>query len=122
MSITGESLQAVVCLFRISPESLFLELNEFNSENIGEDWNRGLLSPTVLSHLKLVEMKGVQGCNNELKIIEFLLKNAMLLEELVLFSCKQNSSSGKPVRHLRKFYNKIRTLPRTSSSIGFFFF
>ncbi|KAI3989970.1 hypothetical protein MKX01_003673 [Papaver californicum] len=65
----------------------------------------------MLSH-KFVEIKGVQGCDNELKIIEFLLKNAMVLEELVLFSCKENSSSGK----------LVRTLPRTSSSIGFFFF
>ncbi|OVA14426.1 F-box domain [Macleaya cordata] len=62
------------------------EINSNSPNNIGDDWEEaGLSLPCMLYHLKFVKIFGVKGCINELKFLEILLKNAMVLQQVVLY-------------------------------------
>ncbi|RZC75479.1 hypothetical protein C5167_050969 [Papaver somniferum] len=47
---------------------------ESNLAVIGDDWEAGLSSPGMLSHLEYVSIEKVEGCDAELKLLSFLLK------------------------------------------------
>ncbi|KAI3891756.1 hypothetical protein MKX03_020894, partial [Papaver bracteatum] len=91
-----------------------------NSVDVGEDWEAGLFSPGMLSHLEYVQIEEVEGCDAELKLLRFLLKNAENLEKVALFFC---SSVGSPdgVRQIEQFKDKLRAVPTASSIIQFVF-
>ncbi|RZC90610.1 hypothetical protein C5167_029740 [Papaver somniferum] len=78
MWFTRDSLRSIAYLLRNSPiiYSVVLTSMESNSEDIGTDWEAGLSLPGMLSRLKIVEIKAVVGCDSELKLLSFLLKNA----------------------------------------------
>ncbi|XP_026460145.1 uncharacterized protein LOC113360937 [Papaver somniferum] len=94
--------------------------NEFSSADDEDDWEAKLPLPHMLSQLKFVEIKDVQGCDNELKFLEFLFRNAMVLEELILFLCPSNNSSRKYDR-IANFSEKVKRLPRASPSVTMIF-
>ncbi|RZC45528.1 hypothetical protein C5167_038481 [Papaver somniferum] len=69
-----------------------------------------------LDHLRFVEIRGLLGHFNELKLVEIIFKKAVVLEKMLLFSCKK-STTGKC---LTTFGEKLLTLPRASSNITTF--
>ncbi|KAI3874319.1 hypothetical protein MKX03_019467 [Papaver bracteatum] len=74
----------------------------------------------MLSHLKYVEIKELQGCDNEVKLLQLLLGKAMVLEEVALFF---RSTAGSPGRvKLKRFRDKLGAVTRASSSTNMMFF
>ncbi|RZC57401.1 hypothetical protein C5167_004708 [Papaver somniferum] len=83
----------------------FLQLD---SEDDGEVVLSG---SCILSHLKYIEMREVKGCNNELIFLEFVLKNAIVLEEMVLYFCDAGSS---PSTNTRGVPDKLNVMKKFS--------
>ncbi|RZC45526.1 hypothetical protein C5167_038482 [Papaver somniferum] len=68
-------------------------------------------------HLRSVEIRGLTGqFNNELKFVEIMFKKAVILETMVLFSCKKSMTD----KRLITFREKLPTLPRASSNVATF--
>ncbi|KAI3867654.1 hypothetical protein MKX03_036564, partial [Papaver bracteatum] len=74
---------------------------------VGDDWDVGLSSMCMFSHLKFVEITEVEGCDNELKFLRFLLKYSMALEEVNLFFQSTSDLLDKG-RQLRRFKRNVR--------------
>ncbi|KAI3833336.1 hypothetical protein MKX03_028888, partial [Papaver bracteatum] len=87
--------------------------------DVDDDWEARLLLPCTLSHIKFVEIKQLRGCDNEFKFVEFLWKNGVVLEEVVLwfnyFSTKVSFPEQAAI--VKKFSKKLRTVPRGSSNL-----
>ncbi|KAI3887147.1 hypothetical protein MKX03_014160, partial [Papaver bracteatum] len=83
--------------------------------DVGDDWEAGLSVPGMLSQLKSIRFEEVEGCDAELKLLSFLLKNAKALQKVALLF---RSSSGARVKH---FEAKIRAVPAASSGIEMVF-
>ncbi|OVA06691.1 F-box domain [Macleaya cordata] len=132
--LSRDCVNLITYILEISPnvESLFLEINEdffgmqpmypywdevwFNSPKIEVFWEAGVSLQCMLHHLKYVEIRGVQGRLNELMFLKILLKNALVLEKVVLYPSKEKSSHTK--KWLIKVVDQLLTLPRASSSIA----
>ncbi|KAI3845118.1 hypothetical protein MKX03_019785, partial [Papaver bracteatum] len=94
--------------------------------NVAEDGEVGLL-PCGLSHLKYIEIRGMKGCDNELKFLELVLKEAVVLEEMDFYFSNPEGSPDetesldrlelikKRTELNKKFIRKLRALPRVSS-------
>lgn len=61
----------------------------------------------VLSTLKMVNFQKFQGCNPEMRLLKFLLKNALVLEKINLF-CSQSLSGD--LENQKKIGNQLRGL------------
>ncbi|KAI3855064.1 hypothetical protein MKX03_018458 [Papaver bracteatum] len=99
----------------------FCDEVNINPENMGDYLDAGLSLPCMISQLKFVEIKGLRGCVNELKFLEFLLKHATVLEKLVLacYSAEQDSLSEKRMRYrMKKFREKLLKFPNASKNIS----
>ncbi|RZC90006.1 hypothetical protein C5167_029073 [Papaver somniferum] len=116
MWCTRSCLRAIAYLLKISPHitQLLLKNKESNLADVGDGWEAGLSSPGMLSHLELVGIIEVEGCDNELKFLRFLLKNAMALKTVVLYP---RSTVASPDRVRKQFLVKLRASPRASSCI-----
>ncbi|KAI3924740.1 hypothetical protein MKW92_016710 [Papaver armeniacum] len=99
----------------------FCDEVNINPENMGDYLDAGLSLPCMISQLKFVEIKGLRGCVNELKFLEFLLKHATVLEKLVLacYSAEQDSLSEKRMRNrMKKFREMLLKFPNASKNIS----
>ncbi|KAI3895683.1 hypothetical protein MKW98_025474 [Papaver atlanticum] len=110
-------IRALGWLFYMSPniESLAVVITGMPKSDIpdNEDYWAGV-SP---DHLRSVEIRGLTGhFNNELKFVEILFKKAVILENMVLFSCKKSMTD----KRLITFREKLPTLPRASSNVATF--
>ncbi|KAI3877052.1 hypothetical protein MKX03_004189, partial [Papaver bracteatum] len=87
--------------------------------DVDDDWEARLSLPCTLSHLKFVEIQQLQGCNNEFKFVEFLRKNGVVLQEMVLWfrDFLREVSSPEQAAIVKKFSKKLRTVPRASSNL-----
>ncbi|XP_026411948.1 uncharacterized protein LOC113307715 [Papaver somniferum] len=113
--LTRGSLCALQVLFTMAPsiESLHLSIHS-NSLDKVEDWDAaGLSFSTMFQHLKLIKVRGAVRCSNELVLLESLLRNAPVLEQLIVFTCDIDSNDNQ----LKDFNEKILGLPRASQSI-----
>ncbi|RZC93603.1 hypothetical protein C5167_007643 [Papaver somniferum] len=95
-------------------------LSQSNLVDVGDDWEAGLSSPGMLSHLDHVTFDEVEGCDAELKLLSFLLKHAKVLRKVAL-SFRAGISSPDGVRERKLFRDKLRALPTASSSIQMMF-
>nr|DAD39372.1 TPA_asm: hypothetical protein HUJ06_013695 [Nelumbo nucifera] len=98
-------LFGLACFLRSSPnlESLFIYIDDpgdLDSTDIadlfvldeGKFWeSQPLQFYDLLNSLKKVKIKGFEAQGNEIEFIKFLLKNAMVLEELVISTADLNS-------------------------------
>ncbi|KAI3946657.1 hypothetical protein MKW92_040679, partial [Papaver armeniacum] len=87
-----------------------------------DDWEVTLSSLHMFSHLKFIEFREVYGCENEFRFLEFLFKNAAVLEEVVLFFSNRELSPDTvdcrdKTRQMKKFGDKLRMLPRASPTL-----
>ncbi|XP_026400180.1 putative F-box/LRR-repeat protein At3g58880 [Papaver somniferum] len=114
MAFTKSSLRALAYLLKITPivDSVFLVSEESNLEDAGDEWGEGMVLPRMLSHLKFIQIEGMEGCDNELRALQYLLRNAKVLMEVQLVFC---SFVGAP--EVEQFVEKVRGLPTTSSNM-----
>lgn len=136
---TRGCLRATAYLLKISPRVTYLSLRrdwelpppkkdaeekicdwETNSANIDDDWETGLSSWGMFSHLKYVQIKRVECCDAELKLLSFLLKNAADLEEVSVYFRFSVGSPDK-VTQVEQFKDKLTGVPKASSSIQLVF-
>ncbi|PIA31940.1 hypothetical protein AQUCO_04700063v1 [Aquilegia coerulea] len=109
---------AVSNLLGLSPhiETLVWEITEENSIPVaGGD----LPLNCVLCDLKDVEVHNLEGCEDELKLLEFIMKNAVVLKRISITTTKALSSARE--RELIEFSNKLQCLSRASSNLNIFF-
>ncbi|XP_043713321.1 F-box/LRR-repeat protein At3g59190-like isoform X1 [Telopea speciosissima] len=86
--------------------------------NNGDNWEAELPLKCPLHHLKTVEMRNLQGCENELMFLKFVMKNAMVLEEMIIVASKRFTLSGIK----EKFDDKLQTFQQASPSLCILFF
>ncbi|KAI3946779.1 hypothetical protein MKW98_003342 [Papaver atlanticum] len=123
MCFSGCCLRALTCILMVSPcvESLFIISKGPDSE---ENAEAVLSESCILPQLKFIQIREVKGCDNELMFLEFVLRKAIVLEEMVLYFCNAGNSpspntTGIPdkLNVMKKFSEKIKALPRVSSSL-----
>ncbi|KAI3877746.1 hypothetical protein MKW98_020227, partial [Papaver atlanticum] len=56
-----------------------------NLADVGDDWEAEFSLTCMFSHLKYVEIREVEGCDNEFSFLRFLFKNSTVLEKVNLF-------------------------------------
>ncbi|KAF9619621.1 hypothetical protein IFM89_007942 [Coptis chinensis] len=71
-----------------------------------------------LSHLKLVEIEGFRGSENEMELVNLFLENAIVLEKMIIFLCKSGECSSIDEQELVKVGRKLLTQPRASLTAG----
>ncbi|XP_075079672.1 FBD-associated F-box protein At5g60610 [Nicotiana tabacum] len=87
VGIDEACMQAMILLLKHSPN---LEvLNLFSDENFGWDENWKLHDPSesivcLKSHLKMIQLTGFKYEENEMELLRFFLKNARVLEKLII--------------------------------------
>nr|DAD39199.1 TPA_asm: hypothetical protein HUJ06_013522 [Nelumbo nucifera] len=126
MGLTRSELPGIAWLLRCSPTLETLELS-FGHENffqglcIGshfgpyfEDWKREMFFPGLAYHLKIIHIIGFTGNSYEVEL-EFLLKNALVLEKIVFCSLKEHQSG-------KMFSEMILSFPRGSASAAIYSF
>ncbi|PIA52170.1 hypothetical protein AQUCO_01000211v1 [Aquilegia coerulea] len=75
-----------------------------------EDWGAHLLSP----HLKYIEIREAQSCENAFKFLKYLLKNAAGLEKIVMAA---TSTRASETEKLLEFCKRLQVLPKASSRV-----
>ncbi|RZC45985.1 hypothetical protein C5167_038926 [Papaver somniferum] len=111
---------------RISEHPMYPYFDEeikVHSADVKDYWKVGLSLPAMLNHLKAVEIEGIEGRINELMFVELLLRNSIVLEELVLFSCNCEKYCKKPSddkeRRMKKFSKRLLKLPKAFAGSDF---
>ncbi|KAF8391421.1 hypothetical protein HHK36_023726 [Tetracentron sinense] len=84
---------------RASPHATMLNL-----ENMRKDCEAELLPNFTLDCLKSVEMQNFQGCKNEIELLKFLLKNALVLEKMIITPTDWLSSEKKRLSKFSRTY------------------
>ncbi|KAF9611136.1 hypothetical protein IFM89_027144 [Coptis chinensis] len=87
----------------------------FNSLEDGGDWGKQLSFQCPFDHCKCIEIWELVGCENELKLLKFLFRNAVVLESIVINLTKM-LSKDKEVE-LVEFSKKLKDLCRASSGV-----
>ncbi|KAI3877740.1 hypothetical protein MKW98_020221 [Papaver atlanticum] len=123
LRFTRGCLRSIAYLLKISPMLRILKLKsmESNLADVLDDWEAGLPLTCMFSHLKFVEIREVEGCDNEIKFLRFLLKKSTVLEKVNLFFQSTGKSLDKG-RQVRRFKRNLRVLPSASSRVKLKFF
>ncbi|KAF5181381.1 hypothetical protein FRX31_029032 [Thalictrum thalictroides] len=77
-----------------------------------EDWGKMLSMQNMFSHLKYIRVHGFDGCENEVKLLEYLLKTAPGLLSMTVTSRKTFLKS----KQWDKCTEKLHSLPRAASN------
>ncbi|MCL7051186.1 hypothetical protein MKW94_003091, partial [Papaver nudicaule] len=116
------SIQALGWLLQISPNveclSIVISGTKESHKPDNEDYWDGVSWSSKLGHLRSVEIRGLLGYFNELKLVEIVFKNAVVLEKMHLFSSKESTTDKRQIT----FGEKLLKLPRASSNITTFLF
>ncbi|KAI3877744.1 hypothetical protein MKW98_020225 [Papaver atlanticum] len=118
MRFTRSCLRSIAYLLNISPLLIILELKskESNLADIKDDWEAEFSLACMFTHLKVVEIREVEGCDNEVQFLRFLLKKSTVLEKVNLFF-QSTGGSHDNGRQVRRFKRNLRVLPTASSNI-----
>ncbi|MCL7051187.1 hypothetical protein MKW94_003092 [Papaver nudicaule] len=84
-----------------------------SDEPDNEDHWKGVSFKIKLDHLRSVKIRGLLGYYNEIKLVELIFKNAVVLEKMVLFSSKTSTTDKRIIT----FGEKLLKLPRVSSNV-----
>ncbi|KAK9132626.1 hypothetical protein Scep_012154 [Stephania cephalantha] len=112
--LSRNCVMAIMHLLKLSPNIKTLNLviseeasNWTNMANYGNLW---ISKECLLQHRRFVKILGVMGSDNEIMHLELLLKNSVVLEEVIV------SSGDKFLpRMLVDFFKKVMAIPRASS-------
>ncbi|KAF9619620.1 hypothetical protein IFM89_007941 [Coptis chinensis] len=77
-----------------------------------------MMSNCKLSHLKLVEIQGFRGYENEVKLVKFFLGNATVLEQMFIMVSNSDKRRCVDNQEMMKIGRKLLRHPRASSSVG----
>ncbi|PIA28827.1 hypothetical protein AQUCO_06600033v1 [Aquilegia coerulea] len=117
-----ECVCAILNLLTISPkvETLIVELSKMlvNPTDMGEGQETEL-SLQCMDHLKFVTIQGFLGGLNGISFLEVLLKNATVLEKMVILYPKDLAPGKK--QGLKQLSKKILQFPRASSNVAISF-
>ncbi|PIA35556.1 hypothetical protein AQUCO_03500128v1 [Aquilegia coerulea] len=94
-------------------ETLVLDRTEGPYKSAKANWAKELVANCIFCKLKSVRIQICKGCENELRFIEYLLKNAPVLDSLTIITTKVHSGDTE---ELEDFSRKVRSLPRASSN------
>ncbi|RZC75069.1 hypothetical protein C5167_050545 [Papaver somniferum] len=114
---TRGCLRSIAYLLNISPAITALKLKslESNLAEVGVDWEEEFLLGCTFSHLKYVEIKEVEACDNVVKFLRFLTKNSTVLEEVNLFF--GSSDAPDRGRRLSEFVENLKKFEVASPSM-----
>ncbi|KAK9156121.1 hypothetical protein Sjap_003601 [Stephania japonica] len=136
--VTRECVLAIIHLLNASPQIEIVSLQNIENvtswEQLHEDermrtsanmveWSDLALSNQCMIHhrLKVLEIHSFIGCLNELKLLQMMLKNAAALEEMLIWTMKDEMTSGRK-EHLINFKKMLLKTPRASSNVAISFF
>ncbi|KAK9130177.1 hypothetical protein Sjap_010664 [Stephania japonica] len=115
--LSGNCVIAIMHLLKLSPgiETINLVINYQNQEtsnrtNMAKCRNLWISKECLLQQLRFVKIEGVVGSENELKLMKFVLKNALVLEK-VSICCSEKALP----RMLINFNKKVNEIPLASS-------
>lgn len=86
--IYEESMQMMMLLLKYSPNLEVLKLWSDESVDESVDWQLLDLDESIVcleSHLKSIHLTGFKGEEKEIELLKFFLKNARVLEKLMIF-------------------------------------
>ncbi|KAH0687866.1 hypothetical protein KY285_018463 [Solanum tuberosum] len=86
--IHEESMQIMMLLLKYSPNLEVLKLWSDESVDESVNWQLLDLDESIVcleSHLKSIHLTGFKGEENEIELLKFFLKNARVLEKLMIF-------------------------------------
>ncbi|KAL5725994.1 hypothetical protein ACHQM5_009069 [Ranunculus cassubicifolius] len=130
-------IRSIMCLLEMSfnLETLLLQIThdccskhvtypycnetQVDPAKIWEYWQTDLALDSNLCHLKFVEIRNIRGCVNELEFLKLLLKNAISLEKMTIFTSQEHYPCR---RQLKKFSDALLSFARASSNIAILFF
>jgi hypothetical protein len=78
-----------------------------------DDWMLDPLPPCFLSHLKWIEVCDFDGESEELSAIKILLKNAVVLDEIVIFCSERLAGNLEKQENL---YKQVIEIPKGSQN------
>ncbi|KAF9588377.1 hypothetical protein IFM89_008807 [Coptis chinensis] len=129
--LSGDCIHAIAYLLNSSPNVESLNLKLTKRDVYVFDGDEEVFHPTIASkyqdtgltlrcmyNLKYVEIQGILGCPNGLKFLEVLLKNALVLEKMVIFTFTEHLPNKE--KWLMKFIEKLQKISRASSSTSIF--
>ncbi|PIA33072.1 hypothetical protein AQUCO_04200078v1 [Aquilegia coerulea] len=99
-----------------------LEQKKYSLPSVYQAGTNNVWFDYKVSRLKLVEMKGFRGSANEMKLVKHFLKNAKVIEKLIIMVAKFDEHSSKSNKEMMKLGRKLLTYPRASSTVGILFF
>ncbi|KAF5197307.1 hypothetical protein FRX31_013106, partial [Thalictrum thalictroides] len=115
---TSSCIPALAKLFDRFPcmETLALEkTKEYRqSSTKEEEWGNQFMTQGMFMKLKSVEIKGIDSSEDELKFLEFTLKTALMLENVIMRPTRELSRDS--LERLKEFNKKIQHLPRSSAA------
>ncbi|KAF5204807.1 hypothetical protein FRX31_005607 [Thalictrum thalictroides] len=84
-----------------------------------EEWGNQFVTREIFGKLKSVEIKGIEGSEDELKFLEFVLQKAFVLEKITITATSATMAPSTDVLdELAEFNEKIGQFPRASSSVA----
>ncbi|WMV44449.1 hypothetical protein MTR67_037834 [Solanum verrucosum] len=113
VAIDESCMEVMMLLLKHSPNLEVLDL--FSDENYGWDENWKLHDPSesvvcLESHLKLIQLAGFKNEEKEIELLRFFLKNAQVLEKLiVVWECYNDI--------LEEVSDEVSKFPRASSHV-----
>ncbi|KAG8386152.1 hypothetical protein BUALT_Bualt03G0119400 [Buddleja alternifolia] len=114
LELSGEfgerSILLLIKLLECLPKLEFLHFRE-GLGHCEDDSKLKLVSNCILSSLKMVKYQNFLGTNTEIWFLNFLLKNAIVLEKMNVFWSK---SSSKDLMNQKEIINQLHALPRGS--------
>ncbi|KAF5179378.1 F-box/LRR-repeat protein [Thalictrum thalictroides] len=102
----------ITILLKLFPHIETLTFAFYFFKDMEEDWGKMLSMQNMFSHLKYIRVRRFNGCESEVKLIEYLLKTAPGLQSMTVTSCKIFLNS----KQLDECTEKLHSLPRASSS------
>ncbi|KAK9133763.1 hypothetical protein Scep_013291 [Stephania cephalantha] len=134
--LSRDCVFAIIELMRISPkiENCFLHIIEdsvseqllncdegiFTSANVVSEEGQWFPKQCILNHLKVIEIHNVIGCMNEFKVLEIILKNAIILEKMIIWTSAKMSTDRK--EGLINFSKAPLRIPRATLNIAILFY
>ncbi|KAK9156112.1 hypothetical protein Sjap_003592 [Stephania japonica] len=108
--------QKITSPWLFKPPLLLLSLQEILTSTSVASEGYEFSKQCTFHHLKVVVIHGVIGCMNELKLLEFVLKNVVVLEEMVVWTVDGMPSDKK--KGLMNFSKMLLRIPRASSTVA----
>ncbi|KAK9156117.1 hypothetical protein Sjap_003597 [Stephania japonica] len=113
-------LNAWTLMDSVSEKLLNCDEGIFTLANVVGEEGQGFPKQCIFHRLKVIEIHNVIGCMNEFKVLQIILKNAIILEKMVIWTFAKMSTDEK--EGLKSFSKALLRIPRASSNIAILFY